>query len=113
MNICSLLTGLSIFIAAIDMLTVNRGLCSGCKLCVKKCPTGAIKVSGGKARIDNSFCNQCFLCIYACPGSAINQIPEPFRESQPKELTRRINHIKTQVEKLDKKIKIMQNRRRD
>lgn len=69
-------------------------------------------MSGGKARIDNSLCNQCFLCIYACPSSAINQIPEPVRESQLKELAQRINHIKTKVEEFDKKIKLIQNRQR-
>jgi len=53
------------------MLYVERGICTGCRLCEKKCTQKAIKVAGGKAYIDNSRCSSCYQCIYVCPRSAI------------------------------------------
>ena len=58
------------------MLVVDDKYCTGCKVCEKNCPTGAIKVFGRKARIDNNLCNECYRCVYACPSSAIKQKTE-------------------------------------
>lgn len=55
------------------MLSVDRAHCTGCKLCEKNCPTGAIKVIGGKAKINHSICNNCYQCVYVCPNYAIKQ----------------------------------------
>jgi len=40
--------------------------CSGCKLCVKACPFGAITVMKKLARIDLAMCNFCGVCVDAC-----------------------------------------------
>lgn len=55
------------------MLTIDRAYCTGCKLCEKNCPTGAIKVTRGKAKINHSICNNCYHCVYVCSNSAIKQ----------------------------------------
>ena len=55
------------------MLIVDNRHCTGCKLCEKICPTGAIKVTGGKAKINCNICNNCYQCVYICPNSAIKQ----------------------------------------
>ncbi len=45
--------------------------CIGCKICEKKCPAGAIKVSGCVAEIDYSLCTSCGECAAACPRKII------------------------------------------
>lgn len=49
---------------------LNRELCMGCTNCIKKCPTEAIRVRDGKARISESRCIDCGECIRACPHHA-------------------------------------------
>ena len=52
-------------------LTVNRELCRGCTHCMKRCPTEAIRITGGKAQVDPERCVDCGQCMDACPHHAI------------------------------------------
>lgn len=45
--------------------------CIGCKMCEKKCPTGAIKVTDFVAEIDYEKCIGCGECEKACPRKII------------------------------------------
>jgi len=45
--------------------------CTGCTLCVRICPFGAIKVENKKAVIDLSKCNLCGACVDSCKFTAI------------------------------------------
>lgn len=49
---------------------LDEGLCKGCINCIKRCPTQAIRVQGGKARINSKFCIDCGECIRVCPHHA-------------------------------------------
>ncbi len=44
--------------------------CKGCTHCIRRCPTEAIRVKGGKARIDEERCTDCGECIRTCPNHA-------------------------------------------
>ena len=45
--------------------------CTGCTLCVRVCPFGAIKIEDKKAVIDLSKCNLCGACVDSCKFAAI------------------------------------------
>lgn len=47
-----------------------KGTCTGCGLCVKSCPFGAIEIVDGKAKI-NEACTLCTVCVRMCPQHAI------------------------------------------
>ena len=51
--------------------------CLGCTTCLKNCPTGAIRVRGGKARINESKCIDCGECIRICPHQAKKAKTDP------------------------------------
>ena len=45
---------------------LEEDLCKGCINCIKRCPTQAIRVRDGKARINSKFCIDCGECIRVC-----------------------------------------------
>ena len=51
---------------------VIADLCNGCNACVPICPTNAIVMQNGKAKIDPFQCTGCGACIPVCPQEAID-----------------------------------------
>ena len=45
---------------------LDDSLCRGCINCIKRCPTQAIRVRDGKARITSEFCIDCGECVRTC-----------------------------------------------
>ena len=45
---------------------LDDSLCRGCTNCIKRCPTHAIRVIDGKARITSEFCIDCGECVRTC-----------------------------------------------
>ena len=58
-------------------VTLDRDLCMGCTNCIKRCPTGAIRVREGKAAISPERCIDCGECIRICPHHAKQAIYDP------------------------------------
>ncbi len=54
--------------------------CVGCTKCVRICPTEAIRVREGKAKIDSTRCIDCGECINTCPVNAIRIISDSLDE---------------------------------
>ena len=54
----------------IHSVTLDKDKCLGCTNCIKRCPTSAIRVEKGKARILSSLCIDCGECIRVCPHHA-------------------------------------------
>lgn len=46
---------------------LKRDLCNGCTICMRRCPTEAIRIRDGKAKITNEKCIDCGACISVCP----------------------------------------------
>ena len=58
-------------------VNLDPDLCMGCINCLKRCPTQAIRVRGGKASITKEFCIDCGECIRICPHHAKKAIYDP------------------------------------
>ncbi len=54
--------------------------CDGRMKCLRVCPTQAIRVRNGKARMIEERCVDCGECITACPQEAIIPLTDPFGE---------------------------------
>ena len=54
----------------ITSVSLKSELCVGCTTCLKRCPTGAIRVRNGKASIITERCIDCGECIRVCPHHA-------------------------------------------
>jgi iron only hydrogenase large subunit-like protein len=59
-------------------VTLDRDLCKGCTNCLKHCPTQAIRVQGGKAKILKERCIDCGECIRVCPYHAKKAVTDKF-----------------------------------
>jgi len=59
-------------------VTLNKEKCKGCTNCIKLCPTQAIRVQGGKAKIIKERCIDCGECIRVCPYHAKKAVTDSF-----------------------------------
>lgn len=59
-------------------VTLDTDSCKGCTICIKRCPTEAIRVRHGKARILEIRCIDCGECIRTCPNHAKRAIADDF-----------------------------------
>ena len=57
---------------------LNEELCSGCTICMQNCPTQAIRIIDGKAKIIKEKCIDCGLCIKVCPNNAKSALTDTF-----------------------------------
>src|SRR5690606_37307330 len=58
-------------------VTLDKDKCRGCTNCIKRCPTEAIRVREGKARIIAERCIDCGECIRVCPYHAKIAVTDP------------------------------------
>lgn len=76
---CALLRGMTRFEDKNESCTaksnyiakVNSHLCTGCALCVKRCPFKAITIKKEKAKINTKKCYGCGVCTVACVPEAV------------------------------------------
>ncbi len=61
-------------------IRIDTEKCDGRMKCMRVCPTQAIRVRGGKARIIEEKCIDCGECITVCPHGAIIPLTDPFGE---------------------------------
>lgn len=59
---------------------LNESKCLGCTICIKSCPTQAIRVRNGKAVIINERCIDCGECIKVCPYHAKDAVADSMED---------------------------------
>ena len=59
-------------------VTLDRDACKGCTNCLKQCPTQAIRIQNGKAKILKERCIDCGECIRVCPYHAKKAVTDGF-----------------------------------
>ena len=66
-------------------VTLDKDKCKGCINCIKSCPTEAIRVRDGKAKIIKERCIDCGECIRVCPYQAKSAVTEKLDEIDTQE----------------------------
>jgi len=61
-------------------VTLDVSRCKGCTNCIKRCPTEAIRVRDGRARIIEERCIDCGECIRMCPYQAKKATYDKFEQ---------------------------------
>ncbi|MDY0360593.1 MAG: 4Fe-4S binding protein [Desulforegulaceae bacterium] len=56
---------------------VSNDSCTGCKLCLKRCPMDAIEIKDKKVKIDYDKCIGCGLCVSTCPSKTLKLERKP------------------------------------
>ena len=85
---CEVLTNVSKLPRPVDYFVTNyqarvdAELCTGCAICRKRCPMGAVLVTDKLARVDHDRCIGCGLCASTCEPGAIRLHPRE-RQSVP------------------------------
>lgn len=51
-------------------VSLDISKCTGCTMCLKRCPTEAIRIHDGHAQINPDRCIDCGVCIRYCPNNA-------------------------------------------
>jgi Pyruvate/2-oxoacid:ferredoxin oxidoreductase delta subunit len=54
--------------------------CNGCVVCMKACPTRAIRIKDGRAYIIGQLCVDCGECIRVCPREAVEPVVSTYRD---------------------------------
>jgi len=60
---------------------VDEEKCTGCNVCVEKCPIEAILMENEKAKIDMDKCIHCGTCHSVCPNEAVRHDSEKIPEN--------------------------------
>ena len=60
---------------------VDKDKCTGCNVCVEKCPVEAISMEDEKAKINMEECIHCGTCHSVCPSEAVRHDSEKIPEN--------------------------------
>lgn len=55
-----------------DCVKIDLLKCCGADACTKVCPTNALSLENGKAKVDPDLCAGCGVCVEACPNQALS-----------------------------------------
>jgi Fe-S-cluster-containing hydrogenase component 2 len=96
------------------MLKVRKEFCAGCGICARVCPTGAILLVAGTAKIYHAKCTSCYLCIQACPRGAIvavETVLKPAAVSSIQELKNSLLRLQAELETTAQRLQRLKERK--
>jgi ferredoxin len=64
-------------VAAAFVSVLDAVACSGCGVCRRRCPMGALMIKGDRAVLDAARCIGCGLCVTTCPTAALTLARKP------------------------------------
>ena len=64
------------------MIRIEKERCTGCGICIRKCPFGALKMEEGVPVVSDS-CLGCNACANECPAGAIRKDEESLKAEVP------------------------------
>ena len=77
---------------------IRQEICTGCSLCVKECPVGAIELrADGFAEIEEAECVRCGRCHDVCPQEAVRHDGERI----PQEVAENLRWVRRQLGHFD------------
>ncbi len=80
---------------------IDKNRCTGCGICVKSCPTGAITLDGSLAVLDMHSCIRCGTCHDICPAEGIRHDSERTDWDVETNVSEAVNHARACAELTD------------
>ena len=68
------------------MLKIIKDKCTGCEVCIDKCPFDALSMEENKAVVDHDSCTMCGICVKACEYDAI-ELEKEDEDKEKKDLS--------------------------
>lgn len=64
------------YLKHVTTLSLNPGLCTGCRMCTQVCPHAVFRMENGKSAVsDRDACMECGACAPNCPAGALSVNP--------------------------------------
>lgn len=94
-------TGMSTIVTPSSYISnIDLTMCSGCGLCIEKCPIDAISFVNGETVVDVNWCLGCGVCVHFCKTTACSMHARPEKMDVPEDTIRKIAHAAVYQEKV-------------
>ena len=110
---CTIMRGLTqlkhphAFYTSSYLAILDAGECTGCGICLDRCPMDAIKIDDASSIIDENRCIGCGLCVSSCPVSVISLNKRTIEPDIPETVQDMGLRVATEKGKIDRFLKVM------
>jgi ferredoxin len=110
---CTIMRGLTqlkhphAFYTSSYLAVLDTDECTGCGMCLDRCPMDAIKIDDASSKIDENKCIGCGLCVSTCPVDAISLRKRPAEPDIPETVQDMGIRVATEKGKIEGFMKVM------